>query len=293
VECEEHKVEQLPLSFAEKNSRYTVLFEAFVLEWLKSSPVSAVSKSFRLGWDATDGIMQRAVERGVSRRKTSTPQAIGIEETSGSKGRKYITIIPDKDQDCVIEVVEDRKAETPENWLKTREICDLSGVKSVSMDMWDPYIKAVKACRADAEKKIGFERFHGAQHFNRTPDKVRAGEHREQQKLTGTSPLTRSRFGWFEEFGAYGQSQQQEKRVFEVIAFESGNRPGVEDKRACGQSVGLCVDGSSRGGMEEAVVVDKSLPHCGDHPGGEDDTKLSLGDTQCDTVTDNQQHAGS
>ena len=150
VECEEHKVEQLPLAFAEKNSRYTLLFEAFVLEWLKSSPISAVSESFDLGLDAVDGITQRAVERGLSRRKTSSPRAIGIDESSSGKGQKYITVILDKDQDCVIEVLEDRKAETLENWFKTQEIRYLSGLKSVSMDMWDPYIKAVKACRADA-----------------------------------------------------------------------------------------------------------------------------------------------
>lgn len=196
VECEEHKVQQLALSFAEKNSRYTMLFEAVVLDWLKRSPVSAVSESFGLGWDAIDGIMQRGIQRGLSRRKKTAPEAIGIDETSSHKGQVYVTIILDKDQDCVIDVLEDRKAETLENWFKTQQTCDLSGVKSVSMDMWDPYIKAVKACIAGAAQKTGFDRFHLSKHFNQALDKVRAREHRQRQKLTGTSPLSKSRFGW-------------------------------------------------------------------------------------------------
>jgi transposase len=226
MECGEHKVEQIPLSFAEKNSRYTVIFEAIVLDWLKRSPISAVSKSFHLGWDAIDGIMQRGIQRGLARRKISEPEAIGIDETCSSKGQNYITIILDKEQDCVIDVLEDRKAETLENWFKTQKICDLNGVKSVSMDMWDPFIKAVKACIAGAEQKIGFDRFHVSQHFNRALDKVRAREHREQQKLTGTSPLTKSRFGWLT------NSQRTDNRSTKRKAFLRLSRLNLLSARA-------------------------------------------------------------
>jgi transposase len=75
MECPEHKVQQLPLGFAEKNSRYIVLFEGVVLDWLTRSPISGVSESFHLGWDAVDGIMRRAVERGLARRKRASPEA--------------------------------------------------------------------------------------------------------------------------------------------------------------------------------------------------------------------------
>jgi transposase len=83
VECGEHQVPQIPLSFAEKNSRYPVMCEAVVLDWLKMSPISAVSECFRLGWDAIDRIMQR----GLLRRETTTPETIGIDETSNRKGQ--------------------------------------------------------------------------------------------------------------------------------------------------------------------------------------------------------------
>lgn len=49
--------------------RYTLLFEAFVLSWLKISTVNAVRKQLKLGWNAVDGIMTRAVKRGLAQIK--------------------------------------------------------------------------------------------------------------------------------------------------------------------------------------------------------------------------------
>ncbi len=38
VRCEEHGVKQLPVNFAERNSRFTIAFEQAVLVWLKDDP---------------------------------------------------------------------------------------------------------------------------------------------------------------------------------------------------------------------------------------------------------------
>lgn len=64
------------------------------------------------------------------------------------------------------------------------------------MDMWDAFIKAVKETIPDAEKKICFDRFHVAQHFNKALDKVRAQEHRAFMKEDGESPLAKTKFDW-------------------------------------------------------------------------------------------------
>ena len=113
--------------------------------WLQDSPISAVAENFGLSWDEADGIMRRAVNRGLSRRKQQEVKNLGVDETSYQKGHKYSTIILDKDRDSVIDVLDDRKAGTLETWLKTQQTVDLTGLASISMDMWDAYIKAVKA----------------------------------------------------------------------------------------------------------------------------------------------------
>jgi transposase len=196
LRCEKHGIWQMPVGFAEKNSRYTMLFEAAVIEWLKTAPTSEVAKSFKLGWDAVDGIMQRAINRGLSRRKEKKVEAIGIDETSNAKGHDYVTVILNKDEDSVIDVLDDRKAETLTNWFKTQKTCNFRGLKSISMDMWDPFIKAVKENIEGAEEKIAFDRFHVSKHINDAVDKVRKREHRDFMAMTGGSPLSKTRFEW-------------------------------------------------------------------------------------------------
>ena len=196
IKCEKDGVEQIQIPFAEKYSRFTSRFECAIIIWLKVCPISAVAENFKLSWDETDRIMQRAVERGLSRRKKLTVKNLGIDETAYQKRHKYDTILLDKDRDSVIDVLNDRKSETLETWLKTQENFDLSSIKSITMDMWDAYIKAVRGAIPGAEEKIAFDRFHVSKHINEALDKVRRREHNELLKQAGESQLSKSRFQW-------------------------------------------------------------------------------------------------
>jgi len=194
--CKKDGVQQIQIPYAEKHSRFTSRFESAIIIWLKDSPISVVAENFNLSWDEVDGIMQRAIRRGLSRRKPVKVSNIGIDETSYQKRHEYVTVILDKDRDSVIDVLNDRKAETLETWLKTQGNSDLSGLESISMDMWDPYIKAVRGTIPEAELKIAFDRFHVSKHFNEAVDKVRRREHNAFMKQVGESPLSKSRFQW-------------------------------------------------------------------------------------------------
>ena len=193
VRCEEHGVKQLSVNFAERNSRFTIAFEQAVLVWLKDDSIKTVAENFSLSWDQVDGIMQRAVARGLKRRKKNNPEHIGIDETSFQKRHEYVTVILDKENDAVIDVLDDRKSKTLETWFREQEYCDFSDVKSVSMDMWDPFIKAVRGAFSNADDLICFDRFHVASHFAKGVDTVRASEHRD---LSADSPLYRTKHQW-------------------------------------------------------------------------------------------------
>jgi transposase len=178
VSCEKHGVKQIPVSWAEKNSRFTLEFESVVLLWLKEDPISTVAKNFGISWDAVDGIMSRAVARGLERRSIIETKNIGIDETSFQKHHEYVTVILDKENDIVIDILDDRKADTLKSWLKTQQMADFKGIESISMDMWDPFINAIKSHFKDADKLISFDRFHVSQHFGKAVNKVRSEEHR-------------------------------------------------------------------------------------------------------------------
>jgi len=193
VYCEEHGVKQIPVTWAEKSSRFTLEFEGIVLLWLKDDPISTVAKNFSLSWDQVDGIMQRAINRGLLRREKSTPRNIGIDETAYQRRHEYVTVILDKDRDAVIDILDDRKSSTLSEWFSTQDKSDLSHVESITMDMWDPFINAVRSHFERAEELIAFDRFHVSGHFGKALNKVRASEHRE---LSASSPLARSKYHW-------------------------------------------------------------------------------------------------
>jgi len=224
--CSEDIVQQIDIPYAEKHSRFTSRFERAVIVWLKDSPISTVAENFKMSWDEVDGIMQRAVKRGLFRREEWKVKNIGVDETSYQKGHEYETVIVDKDHDCVIDVLDGHKAETLEHWLKTQKIVDLGEIESISMDMWDAYIKAFKAVIPEAEQKIAIDRFHVSKHFNEALDKVRRREHVRFMKEDGESPLSKSRFQWLK------NSNRTDNRSGKRKEFLNLSRLNLETARA-------------------------------------------------------------
>ena len=59
VRCPEHGVHQLPVPWAENNSRLTALFEALVIDWLKIGTISEVAERLGLSWSAVSGVQEQ------------------------------------------------------------------------------------------------------------------------------------------------------------------------------------------------------------------------------------------
>ena len=60
-ECSEHGVRVVKLPWAEPLGRFTALFEALAIEWLKAASQTAVAEQMRLSWDEIHCVMERAV----------------------------------------------------------------------------------------------------------------------------------------------------------------------------------------------------------------------------------------
>ena len=71
--CSEHGVHQITVPWGEAGSRFTAMFEAVVIDWLRETSISAVGRNLGLSWGQLDGIMQRAVKRGLDRREATLP----------------------------------------------------------------------------------------------------------------------------------------------------------------------------------------------------------------------------
>jgi transposase len=226
VKCQEHGVLQIKVPWAEKNSRFTMELERHVCRWLTMASISEVGSMFDLSWDAVAGIQERAVRRGLAKRKKASPRNIGVDETSFQKRHEYVTVILDKDGNTVLDVLQDRKAESLSAWFGSQETADLKGLESISMDMWDPYIKAVKENFENWESLVAFDHYHVAQHLNKAVDKIRAREHRELVEGQGTSVLSGTKFDWLR------TSSRTDNRTGERPAFMRLSRLNLKTARA-------------------------------------------------------------
>jgi hypothetical protein len=90
----------------------------------------------RITWDEIDGIMMRAVARGMARRQKDIVRFIGIDEKSIRKRHKYFTIVSDLQTQKVLWIGRGRKRETIDSFWKTLSEEQLAGIEGISMDMW-------------------------------------------------------------------------------------------------------------------------------------------------------------
>jgi len=95
TECEEHGVRVVPMPWAEPHSRFTALFERLAIEWLRAASQKAVAERLELSWEEIHGIMERAVRRGLERRKAEVVSKIGVDEKAFRRGHRYLTLVND------------------------------------------------------------------------------------------------------------------------------------------------------------------------------------------------------
>jgi transposase len=203
VSCDTHGVKQVRVPWADEKSRFTALMEALVIDWLQESAnVSAVMRLVRLSWDEVDGIMQRAVARGLKRRELRLPRRVGVDEKSFQKRHEYVTVVTAKSDDAsssqsghVLYVGDGRGKEILEGFWKQFPEEKRAQVESVAMDMWGPYIEATRNSIPDADSKIAFDKFHVAKHLGEAVDKVRREEHRALL-AAGDRRLVKSKYLW-------------------------------------------------------------------------------------------------
>ena len=190
--CPQCGVKTIAVPWADKHSRFTLLFEAFAIGVLNASAnVQRAAVLLDLDWQTTHGIMQRAVKRGLKRRSLEEVQHVGIDEKSFGRGHDYVSVMTDLDESRVLEVVKDRTQEAADALWNSLPKAQREKVLGVAMDMWQPYFQTVCTAVPNGASKIVFDRFHIVFHMNKALDIVRRRELRElladdDRSLVGT-----------------------------------------------------------------------------------------------------------
>jgi transposase len=195
VNCSTHGVRQARLPWAEPRSRFTAMFERLVIDVLREADVLGAARLLRLSWDEAWNVMRRAVRRGLLAKKGRVVARIGIDEKAAAKGHKYVTIVCSLDDGSVEHVADDRTIHSLDDYFASRTPEQLHGIEAVAMDMWDPFIGAVRDHVPNGLDKIVFDPFHIMRNLNKAVDIVRKQEHRALRAV-GDETLLGTKYLW-------------------------------------------------------------------------------------------------
>jgi transposase len=190
--CPEHGVKQVRVPWAEPGSRFTALFECLAIDWMREAGRSACARQLGLTWSEADGIMQRAVDRGLARRPATLTPVLGVDEKS-FQGRAFVTVVCDLDAGTVLHVADGRGSEALKSCFAAMTDDQRAAVAAVAMDMHQPYVLATQAALPEAA--IVFDKFHIAKLAADAVDQVRR---REAKALAaeGDDRLKGTRYSW-------------------------------------------------------------------------------------------------
>jgi transposase len=223
VRCKEHGAKTVKAPWAEKNSRFTLLFEGFAIRVLQAArSVEEARKLLGLNWHQVEAIKARAVKRGLSRREAVTIPHLGIDEKQFRSGHRYISSLVDLQGGRVLDVVEERTEQACKTLIEqSLSEQQRKQVTAVALDMWKAYANAVGEILPQAD--IVHDRFHISQHLNEAVDKVRRQENKQLIKQ-GDKRLVGTKFSWL----------VNEERISEAFAdqFEELKRADLKVSRA-------------------------------------------------------------
>ena len=124
--------------------RVTCRMARYVYQLCQYMSVSEVARHLSLNWKTVKSIDKYFLEHDFGHPNLNGLKILAVDEISIRKGHKYLTIVLDYLSGRVVYVGKDRKSETLERFFNQLNDKQLNGIEAVVMDMWDPFIKAVK-----------------------------------------------------------------------------------------------------------------------------------------------------
>ena len=206
--------------WAEPGGRFTKRFESRIIALLEQCrTVRGAARLARLTDDQVEGVMNRAVARGMLRRKDQPLKYIGLDEKAISKGHRYTSILNDLEGGRVIDLVPERTGEAAGALLRTLPEEQREKIEAVAMDMWPAYMSAVEEVLPSAD--IVFDRFHVKKHLGEAVDKIRRKEHRELS-AAGNLILKGSKYLWLKTHEDMRLKASREFRALLVQDLQTG-----------------------------------------------------------------------
>lgn len=177
IKCPEHGVKSAAIPWALPHGRFTLAFEAMVIEVVKAcASVQAACELLKLEWKHVHAIMERAVQRGMGRRSVEGLKAVGFDEKSFKRRQSFISHMCDLRHPRVLEVVAGRDQQSARAlWQSLPE--EISArVEDAVMDMSAGFAAAARIEAPQA--RVTYDKFHVVSHLSKAVDEIRRAEHK-------------------------------------------------------------------------------------------------------------------
>jgi transposase len=120
----------------------------YVYQLCQMMTVSEVANHLGLNWKTVKEIDKHYLEQEFGQPDFEGLRILAVDEISMRKGHNYLTVVLDYLSGRVVYVGKERKAKSLERFFNQLTPKQRKGIQAVAMDMWDPFIKAVKKnCR--------------------------------------------------------------------------------------------------------------------------------------------------
>ena len=178
IHCQGIHIENLELF--DPYLRVTTRLARYIYQLCSIMTVSDVAKHLGIDWKTVKNIDKFYLEQDYGQPDLKGLRILAVDEISIRKGHSYLTVVLDFVTGRIVFVGKNRKAKTLKRFFNKLSISQRKKIEAVAMDMWDPFIKAVKDKLPNA--KIVFDLFHVVANFSRVIDKVRNREYRRASK---------------------------------------------------------------------------------------------------------------
>jgi transposase len=139
-----HRISIEELGLFHPYLRVTRRLATYIHQLCKVMTVTEVARHLQLDWKTVKEIDKHYLEVHYGNPSYDGLRILAVDEISLRKGHKYLTVILDYETGRVIHVGKDRKAKTLTRFFNQLSAKQKKSIEAVVMDMWDPYIKAVK-----------------------------------------------------------------------------------------------------------------------------------------------------
>jgi transposase len=142
AECRRIVIEELDLF--DPYLRITRRLAAYIHELCRWMTVRDVARHLGLDWKTVKDADKLFLEARYGKPDLAGLRILAVDEISIRKGHRYLTVVLNYETGRVVYVGKDRKAKTLMRFFNLLSAGQRKAIEAVAMDMWDPYIKAVK-----------------------------------------------------------------------------------------------------------------------------------------------------